>query len=112
MIFDDHGASLQPAKSGALIDLWVVDLKPGAVYQLSLEAATASGRWDLLLIDAETGAAIHQVSITEQTTAERMESLFKNGSETRIKLAVRSTGRKKTEPLRISSIGINEIPSP
>jgi 4-amino-4-deoxy-L-arabinose transferase-like glycosyltransferase len=110
MTFDDHGASLQPGKPGESIDLWTVDLKPETIYQLSLEARTESGRWDLSLIDANTGRAVHQVSFTEQADAGVSESLFKTGSAARIRLAARSTGRKKTGPLRISRISISEIP--
>jgi hypothetical protein len=114
LLIDSGGISIQPAQEGRRaksVDLWPVDLKPDAIYQLSLDAIASAGKWELAVIDQQTGAIVHRERFGDQVDLQRVEGLFKTSASGRVKLVVQPLARNMSEPLRISRISISEIPS-
>jgi hypothetical protein len=94
-----------------LIALADIDLKPDAVYQLQARVRS-SGQWELVVIDERTGVWIDQYKIAESEEAENVESIFKAGGASKIKLALRSLAKPSAAaPITISSINLREIAS-
>lgn len=93
-----------------LIALAAIDLKPDHVYQLRATVKT-SGLWELVVVDEQTRAWIEQLKIAEGEEAETVESIFKAGGASKIKLALRSLAKRSAAPITISCINLREIAS-
>jgi 4-amino-4-deoxy-L-arabinose transferase-like glycosyltransferase len=107
------GLTIQPPPNNnvdrGLIALADIDLKPDAVYQLQARGRS-SGQWELVVVDERTGVWIDQCKIAEGEEAENVESIFKAGGASKIKLALRSLGKPSAAaPITISSISLREI---
>jgi 4-amino-4-deoxy-L-arabinose transferase-like glycosyltransferase len=110
LLVDDHGGSLPPDRQDETINFRNIELKPGEIYQLSLDAIATASRWELRVVDAETGTVLHHELIGQQPEAQHIEGLFKSVTANRVRLVVQRLGRQTPDPLRILRIAIREIP--
>ena len=94
---------------GDLINLRSIDLEPGVIYQVVLEAETSPGRWELVIANEQTGATIHQELIRERSGYRRTNGLIK--SSDRIVLGIRRVGSGPAEGLRILKMSIRKVAS-
>jgi hypothetical protein len=111
---DAGGALIEPkqkGRGGKLIDLWQIDLKPETIYQLSVAATSSEGKWEIALVDRQTGALLHQERFGGRAESQPVEGLFKAVGSGRMRLVAQPLERDISEPLRISRISISEIPS-
>jgi hypothetical protein len=109
------GLTIQPPRNNnvnrGLIGLADIDLKPDAVYQLQARVRS-SGQWEFVVVDERTGVWIDQCRIPTGEEAENLESIFKAGGASKIKLALRSLAKPSAAaPITISSINLREIAS-
>ena len=110
LLVDDHGRLLSPEPQDEQINFRNIELKPDGVYQLSLDGIATSSRWAMSVVDAETGAALHQELIGRHADAQHVEGLFKGGGSRRVRIVAQRLGTKKSDPLRLLRIAIREIP--
>jgi hypothetical protein len=113
LVVDAGGVLIQPKQKnsrGKSIDLWQVDLKPETIYRLSLNATSTDGKWEVAVVDRQTGALLHQERFGESIDLQPVEGLFKAAGSGHVKLVVQPLERETSKPLRISRISISEIP--
>jgi hypothetical protein len=110
LLFDDHSSLLAPAQQDETINFRNIELKPDGIYQLSLDAIATASRWEMRVVDAETGTVLHHELIGRQPEAQHIEGLFKSGSANRVRIVVQRLGRQTPDPLRLLRIAIREIP--
>ncbi len=94
--------------SEEVIRLDSIDLKANVIYHVSVEDA-AVGRWELLLLDDETGSVIQRIESSEQNSRHQLDDVFKSPSGGRVRLAVRMEASNQVAPLPFSRIKISEI---
>jgi 4-amino-4-deoxy-L-arabinose transferase-like glycosyltransferase len=113
-LVDAGGILIQPGKKDSrsnLIDLWQIDLKPETIYQLSLDAASSDDKWEIAVVDRQTGAFLQQERFGAREDLPSVETLFKTDGAGRLKLVAQPLERDISKPLRISCISIKEVPS-
>ena len=107
---DDPDEPPEEGSRGRVLELCAVELEANTIYQVSADAAN-SGRQEILVLDASTGAVIQRVQSSEQEETRSLEGLFKTSSGTRVRLAVRLSGARPADPSPVSRISIRKIAS-
>ncbi|HXG93434.1 MAG TPA: glycosyltransferase family 39 protein [Blastocatellia bacterium] len=105
---DDEGVIID-VRGGQSVELCSLDVKPGAIYQLLIAAPVKDAGWEIIVVDAKTGAAIYQNKLSDN--AQQKTNLFRAINTDKIKLEIRRLGQGAAEPFRIARVSVLEVPT-
>ncbi|HEX8185900.1 MAG TPA: hypothetical protein VF747_14140, partial [Blastocatellia bacterium] len=107
---DDAGDDAEEKKGQGrrLLNLCEVELSANTIYRVKVDSSSEAG-WSLVILDYGTGELIQDIESGERNGPTQFDGLFKTTSGNRVRLAIRRTGAKASDPLPISRISISEI---
>lgn len=96
------------SRSDGLLELCSVDVQPGFIYQVGLDAKF-SGDWEMIFIDQKTGAWIDQTELEERGEQPAITQYFRTVGVNRVQIALRSADQKADSYLRVSRLSVREV---
>ena len=104
------GESIQKGDAATgVVQLGAIDLKPYNIYQLVLETSDHRRRWEIVVADAETSAALFHGKLEADGGAQSFTDLFKTRSSGRIVVSLRRAEREPEASLAVSRISLREV---
>jgi hypothetical protein len=92
----------------SLVDVCSLELAPNTAYQLQLEASSRS-EWEVVVIDAHTGASIKQTDISGSRRPQQTAELFRTLGTSRVRVALRPSNKDSNDPIRLYEMKVLEV---
>jgi 4-amino-4-deoxy-L-arabinose transferase-like glycosyltransferase len=94
--------------NGALADICSLELMPNTAYQIHLKTSSSSD-WEAIVIDAQTGVWLKQIDLNRSKQPQQTSVLFRTLATKRVRIALRSSDQKSTDPFVFYEIKIREV---
>lgn len=107
-----EGLSIQPpiqsSSGNGTVELSRVELKPGTIYRMRLDAVCAGGDWEAVIVEEKTSRWLKRQGFDDRTGVQRIEAVFRTLNDNRVNVRLKPRG-ERPGTLFVSRLIIEEI---